>query len=33
MVVRRVGIIRAEANIILKNLAYNMKRYCVLVGA
>jgi IS5 family transposase len=31
MVVRCVGIIRAEANIILKNLAYNMKRYCVLV--
>ena len=33
MVVRCVGIIRAEANIMLKNLAYNMKRYCVLAGA
>jgi hypothetical protein len=33
MVVRCVGIIRAEANIILKNLAYNIKRYCALVDA
>jgi len=32
MVVRCVGIIRTEAAIILKNLAYNMKRYCVLAG-
>ena len=30
MVVRCVGLARAEAAIILKNLAYNMRRYCVL---
>ncbi len=32
MMIRCVGLMRAEANIILKNLAYNMRRYCVLVG-
>jgi len=32
MVIRCVGLARAEATIIMKNLAYNMKRYCVLVG-
>lgn len=31
MVVRCVGLARAEAAIILKNLAYNMRRYCVLM--
>jgi IS5 family transposase len=30
MVIRCVGLARAEAAIILKNLAYNMRRYCVL---
>ncbi len=33
MVIRCVGFARAEADIILKNLAYNMRRYCVLVDA
>ena len=33
MVIRCVGFVRAEAAIVLKNLAYNMRRYCVLVGA
>jgi IS5 family transposase len=33
MVVRCVGLARAEAAIILKNLAYNMRRYCVLKRA
>ena len=33
MVVRCIGSIRAEANIMLKNLAYNMERYGVLAGA
>jgi IS5 family transposase len=28
--IRCVGIVRAEAQIILKNLAYNLRRYCVL---
>ena len=28
--IRCVGFVRAEAQIILKNLAYNMRRYCVL---
>jgi len=32
MVIRCVGFARAEAAIILKNLAYNMRRYCVLLG-
>ena len=30
--IRCVGLARAEAQIILKNLAYNMRRYCVLAG-
>jgi len=30
MLVRCVGFVRSEAAIILKNLAYNMRRYCVL---
>jgi hypothetical protein len=30
MVIRCIGFARAEAAIILKNLAYNMRRYCVL---
>jgi len=33
MIVRCVGFARAEAAIILKNLAYNMRRYCVLKRA
>lgn len=33
MVISCVGFVRAEANIILKNLAYNMRRYCFLQGA
>ena len=33
MIVRCVGLARAEAVIILKNLAYNMRRYCVLKRA
>jgi len=33
MVIRCVGFARAEAAIILKNLAYNMRRYCFLVNA
>jgi IS5 family transposase len=33
MVVRCVGFARTEAAIILKNLVYNMTRYCVLKGA
>jgi hypothetical protein len=28
--IRCVGLVRAEAQIIMKNLAYNMRRYCVL---
>jgi IS5 family transposase len=33
MIVRCVGFARAEAAIIMKNLAYNMRRYCVLARA
>jgi IS5 family transposase len=33
MVIRCVGLARAETAIILKNLAYNMRRYCVLSRA
>lgn len=33
MVIRCVGLARAEAAIVMKNLAYNMKRYCVLASA
>lgn len=31
--IRCVGIARAQAQIVLKNLAYNMRRYCVLMRA
>ena len=30
--IRCVGFVRAESQIILKNLAYNMRRYCFLMG-
>jgi hypothetical protein len=29
---RCIGIVRAKAQITLKNLSYNMRRYCVLAG-
>jgi len=31
--IRCVGLVRAQAQIVLKNLAYNMRRYCVLMRA
>jgi IS5 family transposase len=33
IVIRCVGLARAEVAIVMKNLAYNMKRYCVLASA
>jgi len=32
LLIRCVGFVRAEAQIMMKNLAYNMRRYCVLSG-
>jgi IS5 family transposase len=33
LIVRVIGLIRAKAKVGLRNLAYNLDRYCVLVGA
>ena len=32
LIVRAIGLVRVRAKVGLRNLAYNMDRYCVLVG-
>jgi hypothetical protein len=32
LIVRAIGLVRVKAKVGLRNLAYNLDRYCVLVG-